>query len=32
MAANFFKIGMFTFENEFRCVSNIVVIALLSLS
>ena len=31
MAAGFFKIGKDTFENEFHCVSHIVVIVLLSL-
>jgi hypothetical protein len=31
MAAGFWKIGMVTFINEFRCVSNIVVIVLSSL-
>lgn len=31
MAAKFFEISMFTFENKFRCVSKIIVIALISL-
>jgi hypothetical protein len=31
MAAEFFKIGMVTFENKFCCVSHIVIIVLLSL-